>query len=161
MSSGLSAIRLRRLHDVMAGHVEHGEVPGLVTCVCRRGEVHVDAIGTTAAGGRTPMKRDTLFRITSMTKPVTATAAMILVEECTLRLDETRGWGFGVAVVTHRDDLSATPGRYFWDGGYGTSWASDPKEDLIGLLMTQRMGFPTLSKPYRDFWTGAYQAIDD
>jgi CubicO group peptidase (beta-lactamase class C family) len=403
MSSGLSALRLRRLHDVMAGHVEHGEVPGLVTCVCRRGEVHVDAIGTTAVGGRAPMKRDTLFRITSMTKPVTATAAMILVEECTLRLDEpvdrwlpelanrrvlrridgplddtvpanrpitlrdlltfrlglglifapsgswpiqqainalgivgfgppnpsaphdpdewmrrlgtlpllhqpgeqwlyntgsyvlgvliaratgqplerflrerlfeplgmkdtafsvppakrdrlatcytadpatgalrvedgveggkwndppvfpdggaglvstvddflafarmlldggrhgrerilsrpsvelmttdhitpaqkaasslglpgffeTRGWGFGVAVVTHRDDLSATPGRYFWDGGYGTSWASDPKEDLIGLLMTQRMGFPTLSKPYLDFWTGAYQAIDD
>jgi len=68
------------MHDVMARHVEHGGVPGLVTLVSRRGETHVDALG--------PMRRDTIFRIASMTKPVAAVAAMILVEECKLRLDE-------------------------------------------------------------------------
>ena len=53
-----------------------------------RGEVHVDAIGMQAVGGSAPMRRDTIFRISSMTKPITAVAAMILVEECRLRLDE-------------------------------------------------------------------------
>src|SRR5674536_180518 len=88
IAGGLSEARLGRMHDVVAGHVEGGHAPGLVTLVSRRGEVHVDAIGTTAVGGNEPMRRDTIFRISSMTKPVTAAAAMILVEECKLRLDE-------------------------------------------------------------------------
>ena len=83
---GFSRPRLRRLHDVMKSHVDSGYVPGAVTLLSRRGEVHVDALGAIAAGGRAPMRRDTLFRITSMTKPITAVAAMLLVEEC--RLDE-------------------------------------------------------------------------
>jgi len=81
-ASGLSAIRLRRLHDVLARHVESGGVPGLVALVARRGEVHVEAIGTTAAGGSEPMRRDTIFRIASVTKQIAAAAAMTLVEEC-------------------------------------------------------------------------------
>ena len=85
---GLSAERLKRLHGVMTGYVERGEVPGLVTLVARRGEGHVDAIGAMAAGSEEPMRRDTIFRISSMTKPITAAAAMILIEECALRLDE-------------------------------------------------------------------------
>jgi CubicO group peptidase (beta-lactamase class C family) len=84
----LSRARLSRMHDVMAGYVERGEVPGLVTLVSRRGEVHVDAIGTQAFNDPDPMRRDTIFRISSMTKPITAVATMILVEECKLRLDE-------------------------------------------------------------------------
>lgn len=76
------------MHDVLTGHVERGELPGLVALVGRRGEVHVDAIGTTAVGGSAPMRRDTIFRIASMTKPITAVATMILVEECRLRLDD-------------------------------------------------------------------------
>ena len=87
-NEGLSEARLGRMHDVMAGHVERGEVLGVVTLVSRRGEVRVDAIGTKAVGGSDPMRRDTIFRIGSMTKPVAAAAAMILVEECRLRLDE-------------------------------------------------------------------------
>jgi CubicO group peptidase (beta-lactamase class C family) len=85
---GLSAERLKRLHDVMTGYVERGEVPGLVTLVARRGEGHVDAIGAMAAGSEEPMRRDTIFRISSMSKPITAAAAMILIEQCALRLDE-------------------------------------------------------------------------
>src|ERR1051326_9273311 len=85
---GFARARLRRMHDVMAGHVAQGDAPGIVTLLSRHGEVHVDAIGTKAVGGTEPMRRDTIFRITSMTKPITAVAAMILVEECKLRLDE-------------------------------------------------------------------------
>src|ERR687894_1456499 len=80
--------RLDRMHDVMAGHVEGGVVPGIVTLVSRRGETHVDAIGTKAFGGSDPMRRDTIFRVASVTKPIVAAAAMLLVEECALRLDE-------------------------------------------------------------------------
>ena len=87
-ASGLSAARLARMHDVMAGYVERGEVPGIVTAVSRRGAAHVDAIGTKAVGGGAPVARDTIFRIASMTKPIIAVATLILVEECVLRLDE-------------------------------------------------------------------------
>jgi CubicO group peptidase (beta-lactamase class C family) len=86
-SAGLSKTRLNRLRDAMAGYIERGEVPGLVTLVSRRGEVYVDALGAKAAGGD-PVQRDTIFRISSMTKPITAVATMLLVEECALRLDE-------------------------------------------------------------------------
>jgi CubicO group peptidase (beta-lactamase class C family) len=396
-AGGLSKSRLGRMHDVMAGHVETGDLPGMVTLVSRRGEVHVDAIGRIAIDGA-PMQRDTIFRISSMTKPVTAVAAMILVEQCKLRLDEpvdrwlpeladrkvlraidapvddtvpanraitlrdlltfrlgygmimvfpdrhpvqraiaeagfapgpvfpsfppdelmkrygslpliyqpgerwlynsgteilgvliaraagttlgeffhdhifaplgmkdtafsvpqarlnrfatayardhamqelkvfddpiagkfssppvfengsaglvstaddfnafaqmmlnggragggrilsrpsvelmttdqitpeqksgselffgdNRGWGFGMSVFTRRDDLCTTPGRFGWDGGYGTSWYSDPREQLTGILLTQRMmDSPQPPRVFTDFWTSAYQAIDD
>jgi CubicO group peptidase (beta-lactamase class C family) len=399
-TGGLSRARLGRMHDVMAGHVQRSDVPGIVTLVSRRGEVHVGALGMKAIGGSEPMRRDTIFRIASVTKPIVAAAAMILVEECTLRLDEpvdqllpelanrqvlrtlgsplddtvpanrpitlrdlltfrlgygavfappgqypiqqaleeaglaprptlpshapdelmkrfgklpllhqpgekwlynsgsdilgvliaraagmsleqflrerifaplgmndtafsvsaskvdrlassywtnfatgefevfdgvddsrwarppvfesgagglvstvddlllfgqmmlnqgkhgnerilsrlsvelmttdhltpeqkaasdffpdfwdSHGWGFGVSIVTRRDDLAATPGRYGWDGGYGTSWHVDPKEELIGILMTQRVwDSPSPPGVLLDFWTSAYQAIDD
>ena len=86
-TSQFSKERLDQMHEIMAGHVERGDVPGLVTLVSRRGETHVDAIGRLAFDGP-PMARDTIFRITSMTKPVTAVAAMILVEEGKLQLDD-------------------------------------------------------------------------
>ena len=87
-SGGLSRARLGRMHDVMAGYVERAKVPGIVKLVGWRGEVHVDALGAMAVGGDEPMRRDTIFRIASMTKPITAAATMILVEECKLRLDD-------------------------------------------------------------------------
>jgi CubicO group peptidase (beta-lactamase class C family) len=55
--------------------------------VSRRGDVHVDVIGTSALDG-SAMQSDTIFRISSMTKPITAVATLILLEECALRLDE-------------------------------------------------------------------------
>ncbi len=402
MSEGsVSKSRLARMHESMSRHVESGYVPGLVTLVARRGEVHVDAIGQQDVGGTAPMRRDTIFRIASLTKPITAAMAMMLVEECKMRLDEpvdrwlpeladrkvlrsiesevtdtvpahrpitlrdlltfrlglgaimvfpdkypiqkamseagvapgpflpthgpdelmkrygslplvyqpgerwlydtgshilgvliarvcgkslgdvlrerifeplgmkdtgfsvpeeklsrlataywteggtrkelvafdearggrfakppvfesasgglvstvddyyafcrmmldkglvgrdrilsrpsvelmttdqitpeqkaaspffpgfwdSRGWGFGVSVFTRRDALENVPGRFGWDGGYGTSGYSDPQEDMVGILMTQRvMDSPAAPPTYSDFWTSAYQAIDD
>ncbi|MDQ1373509.1 MAG: hypothetical protein QOJ09_847, partial [Actinomycetota bacterium] len=75
---------------------------------------------------------------------------------------DSRGWGFGVLVVTRRDDVSATPGRFGWDGGLGTSWASDPGEEMVGILMTQASWTSPNPPPIcRDFWTSAYAAIAD
>src|SRR5262245_56637629 len=89
MASGhLSAVRLRRMRDTLQRDVEEGGLPGLVTLLHRRGETHVEALGRKSFESDEPMRRDTLFRIASMTKPITAAAAMILVEECVLRLDE-------------------------------------------------------------------------
>src|SRR5437763_608196 len=85
---GLSSARLGRPHDVLGGHTESGGVPGLVWLVARHGEVHAGVAGRLQAGGGDPVRQDTIFRISSMTKPVTAVAALILVEECRLRLDE-------------------------------------------------------------------------
>jgi CubicO group peptidase (beta-lactamase class C family) len=400
-AGGFSQARLGLMHDVMAGHVESGYVPGLVTLVSRRGETHVDAIGLMTFDGSDPMRRDTIFRIASVTKPIVAAAAMILVEETVLRLDDpvdrllpelagrkvlrsidsplddtvpanrpitlrdlltfrlgygaiftppdrsplakalaeagvaagpqlptlspdefmkaysslplahqpgekwlyntgsdmlgvliaratdmslgdflqerifaplgmkdtgfsvpaskldrlptaywtnfetgefgvfdtiedshfsrppvfesgssglvstvddlfvfaqmmlnqgkhggerllsrpsielmttdqitpeqkvasasdffpgfwdSNGWGFGVAINTRRDNLAATPGRYGWDGGYGTSWYVDPTEDLIGILLTQRVWDNAGPITTFDFWTSAYQALED
>jgi CubicO group peptidase (beta-lactamase class C family) len=397
-TGSLSKARLGRLRTIMTGYVERGEVPGIVTGVSRHGEVHVDAVGNQSLDGPDPMRRDTICRIASMSKPITAAATLILAEECKLRLDdavqkwlpelaerkvlkridapldetvpacrpitvrdlltftmgfgalftptgqspilsaasaqqvveppprrqveldpdewirrlgtlplmyqpgerwlygtgsdvlsvliarvsgqpletflrerifeplgmkdtgfsvpadkldrlascyilnpatgtlelfdgvqqsrwsrpptfpsgadglistlddylafgqmmlnqgrhgserilsrlsveamitdqltaeqkavssllpgffETHGWGFGVAMVTRRDDIASVPGRYGWDGSMGTSWFSDPKEDLVGIVLTQRVMALDVS---RDFWTLAYQAIDD
>ncbi len=72
------------------------------------------------------------------------------------------GWGFGVSMVTRRDDIAAVPGRYGWDGGLGTSWYSDPREEMVTILMTQRAWTsPSPPDVCLDFWTSAYQAIDD
>jgi len=79
VTSGLSESRLRRMHGVLSGYVERGEMPGLIALVARRGHVHLDAIG---------YPEDAVFRIASMTKPVAAAAAMSLVEEGRVRLDD-------------------------------------------------------------------------
>ncbi|HEX5402213.1 MAG TPA: serine hydrolase domain-containing protein [Pseudonocardiaceae bacterium] len=68
--------------------LERGGLPGFVALLGRGDDVHVDAVGTTAVGGTEPMRRDTIFRITSMTKPIAAVATLSLVEEGLLDLDE-------------------------------------------------------------------------
>ncbi|HEY5410353.1 MAG TPA: serine hydrolase domain-containing protein, partial [Caulobacteraceae bacterium] len=75
---------------------------------------------------------------------------------------DNRGWGLGVSMITRRDGVASSPGRFGWDGAFSTSWSSDPAEDMIGILMTQRLGFgPSPAGFFGDFWTLAYQAIDD
>jgi CubicO group peptidase (beta-lactamase class C family) len=74
---------------------------------------------------------------------------------------EHSSWGFGVAVTIRRTELWSV-GRFGWDGGLGTSAYSDPREDLVGILMTQRlMESPQAPRVFSDFWSSAYQAIDD
>ena len=58
--------------------------------------------------------------------------------EAPLFFGDGSGWGFGVGVVARRDDVSATPGRFGWAGGYGTSGYSDPEEDMDRRLDLDR-----------------------
>lgn len=81
----LSKVGIADLHMTMTCHVERGDIPGIVTLIGRGDEIHVDAIGMKTVGGKEPMRRDTIFRIASITKPITAAANMILVDEGKLR----------------------------------------------------------------------------
>ena len=72
----------------MAARVAKGEFPGIVTLVAHGEEAHFDALGVMGFGTNEPIRRDTIFRITSMTKPILATATMMLVEDGALKLDE-------------------------------------------------------------------------
>ncbi|UHA73387.1 serine hydrolase domain-containing protein [Paenibacillus sp. 481] len=80
--------RLARLRTAIASHVERGALPGVVYAVSRRGETYVEAIGTMDVASDRPITRDAIFRMASLTKPVTAVAALILAEQGRLTLDE-------------------------------------------------------------------------
>ena len=86
MPSGWADSRLARMHRIIAGYVEHGALPGLVTLLARRGKVYTTTRSARRRSARRPCARDTIFRISSMSKLVTAVAAMILIEDCRLRL---------------------------------------------------------------------------
>jgi CubicO group peptidase (beta-lactamase class C family) len=87
MTDGLTAEGLEKLHAVAEQHVGDERVPGLVTLVARGDQVHVEALGTLAIGGK-PMSRDSIFRIASTTKPITAAATLAVVAEGLIALDE-------------------------------------------------------------------------
>src|SRR5262245_45441068 len=86
--SGLDAGRLGRLHDVMSGYVERDALGGVAWLAARDDDVEVGSGGALTRGEPAPIARDSIFRIASMSKPVTAVAALILLEECRLRLDD-------------------------------------------------------------------------
>ncbi|MFF0575508.1 serine hydrolase domain-containing protein [Streptosporangium saharense] len=86
--NGFSAAGLRRLREVLARHVESGKIPGLVALVSRGGQTHVETFGTMRHDGGAPMRRDTIFRMASTSKPLSMAAAMVLLDECRLRLDD-------------------------------------------------------------------------
>ncbi|MFI8389533.1 serine hydrolase domain-containing protein [Streptomyces sp. NPDC085540] len=86
--SGPSEAGLRRVREVLARHVESQRIPGLVALIGHGGRTCVEAIGTMRHDGGAPMRRDTIFRMASASKPVTMAAAMVLLDECRLRLDE-------------------------------------------------------------------------
>src|SRR5260221_12603067 len=75
-TQGLSKVGLEHLHEVMAGHVGAGRVPGLVLALSRGDDVHTDAIGVAAVGGSEPIRPDAIFRLTAVTRPGTAVGAL-------------------------------------------------------------------------------------
>jgi CubicO group peptidase (beta-lactamase class C family) len=79
---------LRRLGDVMVGHVEADRVGGVAWLAARGRDVEVGVAGHLTRGEPKPIRRDTVFRVASMTKPIVAVGALLLVEECTLRLED-------------------------------------------------------------------------
>ncbi|MFI6318892.1 serine hydrolase domain-containing protein [Nonomuraea sp. NPDC050556] len=85
---GFSKTGLVKLCEVLERHVDSGRIPGLVALVSQGGETHVEALGTMRHEGGAPMRRDTIFRMASVSKPVTMAATMVLLDECRLRLDD-------------------------------------------------------------------------
>ena len=85
---GVSAERLERIRPVMQGYVDDGHLPGTLTVVARHGKiVHFEAIGMRDVENKKPIEADTIFRIYSMTKPITSVAVMMLYEGGHFQLD--------------------------------------------------------------------------
>lgn len=80
--------RLRLISETLQRYIVPGKIPGLVFAVHLRGHTHVDCLGTMSFASPEKMKRDTIFRLASTTKPITAVAAMTLVDENKIHLDE-------------------------------------------------------------------------
>jgi CubicO group peptidase (beta-lactamase class C family) len=75
---------------------------------------------------------------------------------------DSHSWGFGVAVVTRRSDIAGSVGSYGWDGGLGTAWLNDPREDLVSLLLTQAAWTsPAVPAICSEFRTAAWAALED
>src|SRR5579883_2550691 len=87
--TGFSKKRLKRLTECMAAYVERGELIGVQTLVHRRGrEAHCDVIGWQDDVAKKKLRGHTIFRIASMSKPITSVAALMLIEEGRIRLDD-------------------------------------------------------------------------
>ncbi|MFE6890976.1 serine hydrolase domain-containing protein [Streptomyces sp. NPDC057694] len=86
--SGFSKTGLRKVHDVLARSVDTGKIPGVVALFSRGDETHVETIGTMRHDGGDPLRRDTVFRMASTSKPVSVSAAMVLLDECRIHLDD-------------------------------------------------------------------------
>jgi CubicO group peptidase (beta-lactamase class C family) len=84
---------MSNLYDILQAYVSNGSVPGAVGLMARGGRVEVQAAGSADADGTSPMARDSIFRIASITKPITAAAVMMLVEDGRIALeDPVRRW---------------------------------------------------------------------
>jgi CubicO group peptidase (beta-lactamase class C family) len=86
---GFSTERLPRIHEAVGRHIEAKDVSGAVTLVARRGRiVHFEAQGLMDIESKKPMLKDSIFRLASMSKPITAVAVMMLVEDGRIRLTD-------------------------------------------------------------------------
>jgi len=86
---GLSTERLKRIGEAVQRHIDANNVAGAVTLVARRGRIaHFDARGMMDLESKKPMPKDGLFRLASMSKPITGVAIMMLVEEGKVRLND-------------------------------------------------------------------------
>jgi CubicO group peptidase (beta-lactamase class C family) len=129
------------LHEAMTARVERGEFPGIVTLVARGGDVSVDTIGVTAFGGDVPMRRETVFRIASLTKPIVAAATLILAEDDVLDLEEP--------VTKRLPELAGQRVLARLDGPLDETVPLD-RPVTIEDLLTFRMGFGTITEPEMD-----------
>jgi CubicO group peptidase (beta-lactamase class C family) len=159
MADGFTPDGLAALDAVLAGHVSSGAVPGLVALVARDGHVHVTTAGQKTAGDSDPIGRDAIFRIASLTKPITGVAAMLLVQDGALTLsspvDKWLPELAGRRVLRRYDaDLSDTvPAQraitvedvLSFRLGFGNIFSADP---LPVLQAEAGLGLKTLGPPW-------------
>ena len=133
-----SKSHLHRMHEVLSGYIERKEMPGLVALVSHHEDVHIEALGTLTFNQSAPMRTDTIFRIASLAKPVTAVAAMILIEECKLRLDESiEPW---IPELANRQVLRSLSSSL-------DDTVSARRPITVRDLLTFRMGFGSVMAP--------------
>jgi CubicO group peptidase (beta-lactamase class C family) len=125
--------RLERLQAAMTGAVERGDVGGLAWLVERGGEVDTGVAGTLTRGEPAPVQRDTIFRIASMTKPITAVAALLLVEECRLRVED--------AVDDHLPELAGRRVLVDPAGAIDGPTVAAHRPITVGDVLTFRLGW--------------------
>ncbi|MEW6344992.1 MAG: serine hydrolase domain-containing protein [Paraburkholderia sp.] len=153
--AGFSAARLAHVTTAMQGYVERGEVAGVVTLAWRHGEIaHFEPSGWRDEAEQLPMQRDTLFRIASMTKPVTSAAIMMLIEQDQLALD---------APVAHWLPELASP-RVLRDVS-GPLDQTEPVRAPITVLdlLTHRAGFAyhfTATGPIAEAYEAVFNGIE-
>lgn len=162
-AAGFSAERLKRIDQFIERTIASGEITGAVTLVARNGKiVHLQAQGVMDADSKQPMQKDSMFRMASMTKPVAATAIMMLVEEGKVRLGDPVSKflpsfrNFAVAVpragapnfytvpatreVTILDLLTHTSGVMSGSNSNSGGQASFGKRHEIGLKWVDNLG---------------------
>jgi CubicO group peptidase (beta-lactamase class C family) len=89
---GMSSERLARIHEMLMRHIEAHDISGAVTMVARRGRlIHFEAHGLMDIEANKPMTKDAIFRLASSSKPVTAAAILMLMEEGKLKLTDPVG----------------------------------------------------------------------
>jgi len=132
---GFSAARLQRVTQGLQGWVDRKEVPGVVTIIARHGRiVQTNALGWQDMESKIPMRGDTIFRLASMSKPITAVATMMLVEEGKIRLDDPlEKWLPELA--NRRVSRKA-------DGSMDDTYPS-PRSITVLDLLTHRSGLPS------------------
>jgi CubicO group peptidase (beta-lactamase class C family) len=120
---GLSADRLKRIRPAFQSDIDRGRLPGAIILIARRGRLaYLEAVGFQDRENQVPMKADAIFRIASLTKPVTSVAAMMLAEEGKIRLTapvsiylpEFKGLQVGVETMnsaTGKTELMLEPAR--------------------------------------------------
>src|ERR1041385_4326251 len=86
---GISSERLQRITQMIQRRIAAGEMSGAVTIVARKGKiVHLEAQGVLDLESKKPLAKDSMFRVASMTKPVTGLAIMMMIEEGKVRLND-------------------------------------------------------------------------
>jgi CubicO group peptidase (beta-lactamase class C family) len=136
---GLSSERLGRIHEAIQRHIDAGDITGAVTLVARHGRIaHFEAHGLMDLDAETPMRKDAVFRLMSMTKPVTATAVLMMLEEGKIRLGDRVS-----TFLPEFAEMSVVAGAPGDDAGSG---AADPalvpaeREITIRDLLTHTSG---------------------
>jgi CubicO group peptidase (beta-lactamase class C family) len=131
-AGGFAADRLKELTAGMTAYVTRGEITGFITLLHRDGELaHMDVVGWQDQEGAIPLKRDTIFRIASMSKPVTSVATLMLLEEGKFRLeDPVDRW---LPELANRKVMKNPAGAI--DDTYAS-----PRPITVGDLLTQRPG---------------------
>jgi len=141
-NTGLSKAGSTRLHQAMADQVDAGRAPGMVLALSRGDDIHIDAIGAAALEGGEPIRPDTIFRITSMTRPVTAVATLLLIEQGGLSLDEP--------VDRLLPELSDRQVLRTLDGPIDDTVAAE-RPITVRDLLTFRGGFGTILAPASEY----------